>query len=135
VLDLRLDQKIDGASGCLHSCMHCGEAQGDTMEACVHRMLYCSAVQSSVDEFRSQDFGLKLNWEAPMGSDLVYSILSQNGTLIRPATRFVIGLQSHACSAESICAGLWRLDLWRRLDLVMRFQSQHTNVGCLAGFV
>jgi hypothetical protein len=34
------------------------------------------AVQSSVDEFRSQDFGLKLNWEAPMGSDLVYSILS-----------------------------------------------------------
>jgi hypothetical protein len=34
------DQKIDGASGCLHSCMHCGEAQGDTMEACVHRMLY-----------------------------------------------------------------------------------------------
>jgi hypothetical protein len=24
VLDLRLDQ-IDGASGCLHSCMHCGE--------------------------------------------------------------------------------------------------------------
>jgi hypothetical protein len=25
-------------------------------------MLYCSAVQSSVDEFRSQDFGLKLNW-------------------------------------------------------------------------
>jgi hypothetical protein len=48
VLDLRLDQKIDGAA-CLHSCMHCGEAQGDTMEACVHRMLYCSAVQSSVD--------------------------------------------------------------------------------------
>jgi hypothetical protein len=45
---LQLDQKIDGASGCLHSCMHCGEAQGDTMEACVHRMLYCSAVQSSV---------------------------------------------------------------------------------------
>jgi hypothetical protein len=24
---------------------------GDTMEACVHRMLYCSAVQSSVDDF------------------------------------------------------------------------------------
>jgi hypothetical protein len=48
-----------------------------------------------VDEFRSQDFGL-LNWEAP-GIDFVYSILFQNGTLIRPAsTRFVIGLQSHA---------------------------------------
>jgi hypothetical protein len=62
------------AGACTHACI--GEAQGDTMEACVHRMLYCSAVQSSVDEFRSQDFGLKLNWEAPMGSDLVYSILS-----------------------------------------------------------
>jgi hypothetical protein len=34
---------------CLHSCMR--RAQGDTMEACVHRMLYCSAVQSSVDSF------------------------------------------------------------------------------------
>jgi hypothetical protein len=54
VLDLRLDQKIDGASGCLHPCMHCGEAQGDTMEACVAVLL---GVQSSVDEFRSQDFG------------------------------------------------------------------------------
>jgi hypothetical protein len=62
------------AGACTHA--YGGEAQGDTMEACVHRMLYCSAVQSSVDEFRSQDFGLKLNWEAPMGSDLVYSILS-----------------------------------------------------------
>jgi hypothetical protein len=36
VLDLRLDQKIDGASGCLHSCMHCARLRGDTMEACVH---------------------------------------------------------------------------------------------------
>jgi hypothetical protein len=48
VLDLRLDQKIDGASGCLHSCMHCGEAQGDTMEACVHRMLYRSRLYNLV---------------------------------------------------------------------------------------
>jgi hypothetical protein len=70
VLDLRLDQKC----GALMHALRRGS--GDTMEACVHRMLYCSAVQSSVDEFRSQDFGLKLNWEAPMGSDLVYSILS-----------------------------------------------------------
>jgi hypothetical protein len=76
VLDLRLDQKIDGASGCLHSCMHCGEAQGDhgSLRAPHAVLLGCTI---SVDEFRSQDFGLKLNWEAPMGSDLVYSILSQ----------------------------------------------------------
>jgi hypothetical protein len=101
------------------------------MEACVHRMLYCSAVQSGVDEFRSQDFGLKLNWEAPHGIGLGVFYLSQNGTLIRPAsTRFVIGLQSHACSVESIC----RSESMERLDLVM-VPPQHTNVGCLAGFV
>jgi hypothetical protein len=74
VLDLRLDQKIDGASGCLHSCMHCGEAQVIPWKLACTACCTCSAVQSSVDEF--QDFGLKLNWEAPMGSDLVYSILS-----------------------------------------------------------
>jgi hypothetical protein len=39
--------------------------------ACCTARLY-----NLVDEFRSQDFGPKLNWEAPMGSDLVYSILS-----------------------------------------------------------
>jgi hypothetical protein len=63
-----MDQKIDGASGCLHSCMHCGEAQGDTMEACVHRMLYCSAVQSSVDEFRLRTLQAELG--STYGSDL-----------------------------------------------------------------
>jgi hypothetical protein len=70
-VDLRLDQKIDGASGCLHSCI---AARLRVIPwKLVHRMLYCSAVQSSVDEFRSQDFGLKLNWEAPMGSGVFYS--------------------------------------------------------------
>jgi hypothetical protein len=48
--------------------MHCGEAQGDAYACVPHAVLL--AVQSSVDEFRSQDFGLKLNWEAPMGSGL-----------------------------------------------------------------
>jgi hypothetical protein len=63
-----------------------------------NRMLYCSAVQSSVDEFRLRTLA-KAELGSTMGSDLVYSILFQNGTLIRPAsTRFVIGLQSHACS-------------------------------------
>jgi hypothetical protein len=65
-----LDQKIDGAGAC--TCMHCGEAQGDWKPAA---RACCSSVQSSVDEFRLLDFG-QLNWEAPMGSDLVYSILS-----------------------------------------------------------
>jgi hypothetical protein len=36
----------------------------------------CTARLYNLVWFRSQDFGLKLNWEAPMGSDLVYSILS-----------------------------------------------------------
>jgi hypothetical protein len=93
------------------------------MEACVHRMLYCSAVQSSVDEFRSQDFGLKLNWEAPMGSDLVYSILSPEWNADKTRVDKVRYWTAVArLFLESICAGrsLWRLDLWRRLDLVMR---------------
>jgi hypothetical protein len=93
------------------------------MEACVHRMLYCSAVQSSVDEFRSQDFGLKLNWEAPMGSDLVYSILSPEWNADKTRVDKVRYWTAVArLFQESICAGrsLWRrLDLWR-LDLVMR---------------
>jgi hypothetical protein len=63
VLDLRLDQKIDWCQRVL-ALMHALAGSGDTMEA------WCTAcctylLQSSVDEFRSQDFGLKLNWEAP----------------------------------------------------------------------
>jgi hypothetical protein len=73
VLDLRLDQKIDGASGCLHSCMHCGEVRVIPWKL-VHRMPY-SAVQSSVDEFRSQDWP-KAELGSTHGIDLVYSILS-----------------------------------------------------------
>jgi hypothetical protein len=88
-----------------------------------HRMLYCSAVQSSVDEFRSQDFGLKLNWEAPMGSDLVYSILSPEWNADKTrvdkvrywtaVARLFRGID--LCRSESM-----EEDLWRRLDLVMR---------------
>jgi hypothetical protein len=132
VLDLRLDQ-IDGASGCLHSCMHCGEAQVIPWKL-VHRMLYCSAVQSSVDEFRSQDFGLKLNWEAPMGSDLCILFCLQNGTLIRPAsTRFVIDCSRTPVPRNrfvqvGVYGGGW----------IYEAGSGHedsSNVGCLAGFV
>jgi hypothetical protein len=75
VLDL-LDQRLT-VPACLHSCMHCGRLRviHTWKLACTHAVLL-GCTQSSVDEFRSQDFGLKLNWEAPMGSDLVYSILS-----------------------------------------------------------
>jgi hypothetical protein len=102
-------------------------------------MLYCSAVQSSVDEFRSQDFGLKLNWEAPMGSDLVYSILSPEWNADKTrvdkvrywtaVARLFRGID--LCRSES----MEEAGSMEELDLVMRFQSQHTNVGCLAGFV
>jgi hypothetical protein len=96
--------------------------------ACCTARLY-----NLVDEFRSQDFGLKLNWEAPMGSDLVYSILSPRmgarpaSTRLRywtartpvPWNRFVqVGV--YGGSGAGSASG---------------FQSQHTNVGCLAGFV
>jgi hypothetical protein len=46
---------------------------GDTMEACT---ACCTARLYNLVWTKPQDFGLKLNWEAPMGSDLVYSILS-----------------------------------------------------------
>jgi hypothetical protein len=52
------------AGACTHAC---GEAQGDYHGACIYM-------------FRSQDFGLKLNWEAPMGSWCILFCL-QNGTL------------------------------------------------------
>jgi hypothetical protein len=81
--------------------MHCGEAQGDGSLRAPHAVLL---VQSSVDEFRSQDFGLKLNWEAPMGSDLVYSILSPEWNADKTRVdkvRYWIARLFH----ESICAG------------------------------
>jgi hypothetical protein len=52
-----------------------------------------------------------------MGSDLVYSILFQNGTLIRPAsTRFVIDRSRTPVPRNRfVQVGVWRrLDLWRR---------------------
>jgi hypothetical protein len=89
------------------------------MEACVHRMLYCSAVQSSVT-FRSQDFGLKLNWEAPMGSDLVYSILSPEWNADKTRVDKVRYWTAVArLFPEIVCAGrsLWRLDLVERIPV------------------
>jgi hypothetical protein len=114
-----------------HSCMHCGELR-ITMEACVHRMLYCSAVQSSVDEFRS-GLWLKLNWEAPMiGLGVFYSVPEWNADKTR-VDKVRYWTQSHACSVESICGrshgggriygGGW---IWSA-----RIPSQHTNVDAL----
>jgi hypothetical protein len=72
-----------------------------------------------------------------MGSDLVYSILSQNGTLIRPVdkvrywtavARLFRGID--LCRSESMEAGSMEEAGSGHEDW-----SQHTNVGCLAGFV
>jgi hypothetical protein len=78
-------------------------------------MLYCSAVQSSVDEFRSQDFGLKLNWEAPMGSDLVYSILSPEWNADKTRVDKVRWTAvARLFRGIDLCRSEWRrLDLWR----------------------
>jgi hypothetical protein len=72
---------LDGA--CTHACIAARLRVIPWKLACTAVLL---AVQSSVDEFRSQDFGLKLNWEA---WDQTWCILFclQNGTLIRPASR------------------------------------------------
>jgi hypothetical protein len=112
VLDLRLDQKIDGASGCLHSCMHCGEAQGDhgLCTACCTARLY-NLVWTSF-ALRT----LALNWEAPMGSDLVYSILSPEWNADKTrvdkvrywtaVARLFHGID--LCRSESMEEDLWR---------------------------
>jgi hypothetical protein len=58
-----------------------------------------------------------------MGSDLVYSILSPEWNADKTRVDKVRYWTAVArLFRESICAGrsLWRLDLWRRLDLVMR---------------
>jgi hypothetical protein len=52
--------------------MHCGEAQGDTMKLRAPHAV--ARLYNLVWTSFAQDFGLKLNWEAPMGSDLVYSL-------------------------------------------------------------
>jgi hypothetical protein len=65
VLDLRLTRRLTVPAGATHACI--GEAQGDTMEACVHAWYCrtgCNLVWTSF-----ADFGL-MNWEAPMGSGL-----------------------------------------------------------------
>jgi hypothetical protein len=93
VLDLRLEQKIDGASGCLHSCMHCGEAQGDTIFRAPHAALLGCSVVGPVP---LADFGLKLNWDALRDRLGVFHSV-QNGTLIICPTRSVTG-----CSREHV---------------------------------
>jgi hypothetical protein len=51
-MDLQSDQKMGSISAHMHSCMHCGRAQSDTMVAAVHRMLQCAAMASNVAQFR-----------------------------------------------------------------------------------
>jgi hypothetical protein len=110
--------------------MHCGEAQGDTMEACVHRM-YRSAVQSSVDEFLS-GLGLKLNWEAPMGSDLCLLFCSRMN-----ADKTRVDKVRYWTAVARLFRGidLCRSESMEEAGSGHEDSSQHTNVGCLAGFV
>jgi hypothetical protein len=62
----------------MHSCMHCGRAQSDTMVAAVHRMLQCAAMASNVAQFKDKDFGQSMDWDASPDA-LVLSILSPEG--------------------------------------------------------
>jgi hypothetical protein len=75
------------------------------MEACVHRMLYCSATCGRVS---LSGLWPKAELGSTHGIGLVYSILFQNGTLIRPAsTRFVIGLQSPCSRNRFVQVGVY----------------------------
>jgi hypothetical protein len=112
---------IQSDMGAFHLHFYC-EAQGVTMELCVHRMLYCSMYNLSVDEFRCQDFVPK-DWVALRIPDLV-SMLSQRWNADRPASRFVIGLQSRLFKIGLGCAGR---SLWRRQDLWREAGSGHED--------
>jgi hypothetical protein len=63
-MDLQSDQKMGSISAHMHSCMHCGRAQSDTMVAAVHRMLQCAAMASNVAQFKDKDFGQSMDWDA-----------------------------------------------------------------------
>jgi hypothetical protein len=115
VLDLWTRRLTVPAGACTHACIAARLRVIPWKLACT---ACCTArLYNLVDEFRSQDFGLKLNWEAPMGSDLVYSILSPEWNADKTRVDKVRYWTAVARSAESICAGR---SLWRRLDLVMR---------------
>jgi hypothetical protein len=92
----------------MHSCMHCGRAQSDTMVAAVHRMLQC-AMASNVAQFKDKDFGQSMDWDASPDA-LVLSILSPGGKIShhgRP--RFCIGTRSQLY-----------FDLWRKRVRILR---------------
>jgi hypothetical protein len=73
--------EIDGASGCLHSCMHA--AGSGYHGSCVHRMLYCSAVQSGVDGFAP--VWPKAELKHPLGSTwcMIHSVSEWNADKTR----------------------------------------------------
>jgi hypothetical protein len=79
-MDLQSDQKMGSISAHMHSCMHCGRAQSDTMVAAVHRMLQCAAMASNVAQFKDKDFGQSMDWDASPDA-LVLSILSPGGKI------------------------------------------------------
>jgi hypothetical protein len=85
----------------VHSCMHCGEAQGDH-GACVHRMLLLGFGHSLV----WTSFALRTGLKAELGSfwDRTWCIpfcLRMEHDFV--PTRSVIGLQSHTCSDGVVC--------------------------------
>jgi hypothetical protein len=127
VLDLAGPE--DWVPAVLTLCVHCGEAQGD-LEACVHRMLYCSTVQSRCGRVSLSGLWPKLNWEAPAGSNLVYSILSPEWNADKTRVdkvRYWTAVAPHSR----------RIDLYRSRS-VEEAGSGHedsSHVGCLAGFV
>jgi hypothetical protein len=76
-------------------------------------MLHCSAVQSSVDQFRSQD-----GHEAELGSlGIGLSVLDAARMERMTPCRRVRSCSVIICSVESICAGRESME---ELDLVLR---------------
>lgn len=74
-MDLASEQKVGFSSDHMRSCMHCGCAQGHSMEAAVHRMLQCASVLPNVARFKALDFGHAIDWDASPDAVLL-SVLS-----------------------------------------------------------
>ena len=74
-MDMAAKWKAGFVSDHMHSCMHCGRAQGNSMEAAVHRMLQCDSMLPNVAHLKGLDFGQAIEWDASP-EEVLMSILS-----------------------------------------------------------
>lgn len=62
-MDLSLEYKLEGSISRTFNCQHCGQPQGDSMEAAVHCALLCAEIQPAVGRFKLETSSMPLNWD------------------------------------------------------------------------